>query len=104
MKRILTLITLLSTLFLASCKVNWLGEQYDTEWWVIFIPVSAILIGVWGIGGLLIAKKSYICPECKNTFHPRWWKTAFSIHIGSDRVLTCPNCGRRGFCKVNNYE
>ncbi len=104
MKRILTLITLLSTLFLASCKVNWFGEQYDAEWWVIAIPVAILSVAILIISKITLSNKTYICPQCKESFRPKWWKAAFSIHLGSDRVLKCPRCGRRGFCKVYNDE
>ncbi len=99
-KKIAIFFVLICSLLLTSCQVNWFGDQIDVEWWVIAVPVAIILIATWGIGGLLISKKSYICPECKKVFHPKWWKTAFSVHVGNDRVFKCPNCGRKGFCKV----
>ena len=104
MKKILTLITLLSTLFLASCKVNWFGEQIDAEWWVIFIPVAILTVVILAIGKITLSKKTYICPECQKEIRPKWWQAFFAIHVDSDRVLKCPNCGRRGFCKVYKDE
>ena len=101
-KRQLTLCACLCTLtvLLTSCTVNWFDKQYDVVWWVIAIPVTiwslAWLIG----GGMYIASKTYICPQCRRKFHPLWWKAMFSLHINDDRLFKCPHCGKRSFCKL----
>ena len=100
----LSIITIFSTFFLSSCRVNWFGEQVDVEWWLIAIPVALLVIAVLMIGKITFSEKTYICPECKKTFRPKWWKALFAIHMNSDRVLKCPHCGRKGFCKVNNDD
>ena len=86
---------------LTSCKVNWLDQQYDVPWWVIAVPVVIFSAIVFFVAGKHIASKLYVCPKCNKTFHPKWWKVAFSIHMNDDRVFKCPNCGRKGFCPLS---
>jgi len=88
-------------LSLTSCKVNWFDQQYDVPWWVIAVPVVMLSAIVFFVAGKHIASKEYVCPKCNKTFHPKWWKAAFSIHMNDDRVFKCPHCGRKGFCSLS---
>ena len=116
MKKLLVLIFALFTMLsLTSCKVNWFGEQIDTPWYAVAIPVAVLAtpwyavaipvavlaIAILIIGKLTFSKKKYICPECKTVFAVKWWEALFALHYNSDRVLKCPHCGRCGFCKVS---
>lgn len=88
-------------LSLTSCKVNWFDQQYDVPWWVIAVPVVMLSAIVFFVAGKHIASKEYVCPKCNKTFHPKWWKAAFSIHMNDDRVFKCPHCGRKEFCSLS---
>lgn len=96
---LLTFITMLS---LTSCQVNWFDQHYDVPWWVIAVPAVLFLLIVLIAAGKCISKKEYVCPKCNQTFHPKWWKAAVSVHIGDDRVFKCPHCGRAGLCNVSH--
>ncbi len=48
-------------------------------------------------------KVSYICPECHDVFVPKFKEAFFANHTPFTRKLTCPNCGRKGFC-VETYR
>jgi len=88
------------TTFLCSCQVNWFDQHYDVSWWVIAVPVVIFSAIMWFVAGKYIASKKYVCPKCNQTFFPRWWKAAISVHINSDRVFRCPHCGKKGFCHL----
>ncbi len=98
------LLAALLTLSLTSCRVNWFDTHYDVQWWVIAIPSATIILAAWLITGLSVSKKKYRCPNCNHCFKPKWWRAALSVHFNSDRVLKCPNCGKKGFCKVANDQ
>ena len=102
-KKLSLIFVIISSLLLSltSCKVNWFGEQIDTPWYAVAIPVAVLAIAILIIGKLTFSKKKYICPECKTLFAVKWWKALFALHYNSDRVLKCPHCGRCGFCKVS---
>lgn len=40
----------------------------------------------------------YICPECNMQFKPAMHDFLFSKHTPKTRKLTCPKCGRKGYC------
>ena len=44
-------------IFLTSCKVNWFGEQIDTPWYAVAIPVAVLAIAILIIGKLTFSKK-----------------------------------------------
>ena len=41
----------------------------------------------------------YRCAGCSETFVPTFWAHAFGLNIVSKRLLKCPYCGKRSFCK-----
>ena len=86
--------TLLS-LMLCSCKVNWFGSSYDVAWYYVAIPVLLILVVCY----IILISGTYICPECKTEFKPKWYQISVCFHVGSKRILKCPNCNRKGFCE-----
>ena len=85
--------------FLTSCQLNLFGQTFDVKWWVIFIPVLFFTAATFVIAGKAIASHEFICPACNKKFRPKWWKAFFSFHLNDDRVLKCPHCGRKGFCR-----
>lgn len=106
MKRIIICIFTLALLLLTltSCQVNWFGTTLEVDWWVVAIPVAVIIVATLIIGAITLSDKHYICPECKKTFRPGWIKALFTVHAGSDKVLKCPHCGRKGFCKISKED
>lgn len=41
---------------------------------------------------------AYICPQCHAIVHSPLKECLFSAHTPKTRKLTCPSCGRKGFC------
>jgi len=87
-------------LLLSSCTVNWFDKQYDVPWWVIAIPVVILVLIFLVVARKCFSSREYVCPSCNHTFSPKWWQAALTVHINSDRVLKCPHCGKRGFCRL----
>lgn len=97
MKKLLLTITLIiSVLMLSSCKVNWFGESFDVPWYCVVIPVVLLFVIVYAF----IISRTYVCPECKTEFKPKWYQLYACIHLNGERLNKCPHCGRKGFCKI----
>ena len=99
MKKATTLLlTLCAALSLCSCKVNWFTTTIDVPWYVmmltVVLPVAIALI----ISYRVLMSRTYICPECKTEFSPKWYQLSVAVHFMGKRLATCPHCGRRGFC------
>lgn len=87
-------------LLLSSCTVNWFDGPHDVPWWTVAIPTVLLFIILAVIARRCFTGKAYICPQCRETFSPAWWRAALTVHLNSNRVFKCPHCGRRGFCRV----
>jgi DNA-directed RNA polymerase subunit RPC12/RpoP len=85
---------------LSSCTVNWFDKQYDVAWWAIAVPVALLAVILFVAARLSFTGKTYVCPACSREFSPPWWKIPLAVHINSDRVLKCPHCGARSFCRL----
>ena len=100
MKKLLLIITsVILTLTLTSCTVNWFGETRDVAWYVVAIPVAIILV----LGYIIIMSKTFVCPKCNTEFKPKWYHLDATIHNMDKRVGRCPKCGYKGFCKIKKY-
>ena len=99
MKRFLKLFVLCAVLLicLTSCTVNWFGETREAPWWTIAIPVVIVSI----ISYYIIYTRTYVCPYCGFTFKPKWYELSALTHYCKARLMKCPACGKRGFCKPN---
>jgi len=96
MKKILLVATLfMSVLMFSSCKVNLFGSSFNVPWNFIAIPVVVLFLVLYAT----IISKNYICPECKTEIKPKWYQFSVCIHYMGKRVVKCPKCGRKGFCK-----
>lgn len=67
-------------------------------WWpcLVGLPVT-VAIAVW-LSVYYFNKVSYICPKCHRVFRPRFKEAFWANHTPTTRRLTCPHCGRKGFC------
>jgi len=65
------------------------------------LTVSTVLIIIIGvlIAQIVISRQKYVCPKCGAVISPKWYHLSASLHMGSDRVVKCPYCGRKGFCR-----
>lgn len=97
MKKLLSILLIISyAMVLASCKVNWFGAQYDVEWYVIALPVTAIFV----CGYILLMRTTFICPRCGTHFRPKWYQLQVTIHFNHKRYAKCPACNFKGFCET----
>ena len=71
-------------------------------WWpfAVGMPV-ALALAAW-ISVFYFKRTAYICPGCHNIFKPSFKQAFFASHTPRTRKLTCPECGRKGFC-VETY-
>ena len=67
-------------------------------WW-LFV-VWACLAAIYGtvVSVCYFNHVAYICPECHETFKPRFKEAFWAHHTPTMRRLTCPACGRKGLC------
>ena len=97
MKKILfSFLLLCATISLCSCKVNWFTGTIDVPWYFVVIPIILVFIAAYAI----LMSQTYVCPDCNTEINPKWYQLSVCIHFGGKRVVKCPNCGRRGFCKT----
>ena len=94
MKKLLYTIPLLP-LFLTSCDAHIGSRHYDVPWYDIAIIIAVIST----VGYLIIIKGTYKCPECEEEFSPKWYELSACLHEGKKRLVKCPKCGKRGFCR-----
>ena len=89
-------------LALTSCTlpVNWLGETYDVAWYVVILPVLAILIAAH----ILLLSRTYVCPKCKNRFKVKWYQISVWVHFCGRRVAKCPFCQQTSYCDVETHR
>ena len=70
----------------------------DGLWW-LFILWGLVAIP-WGIivSVYYFRHVAYICPACHAVFSPKFKEAFWANHTPRMRKLTCPTCGRKGFC------
>ncbi len=68
-------------------------------WWWLYVAVLAATIPA-GIALSIYYYRnvSYVCPGCHKVFRPTFREVFFAPHTPKTRKLTCPECGRRGYC------
>ena len=98
MKRTFLFLSMLLPLALTSCEVHLANRTYDVPWWLIVIPEAIFIVLVTYIMGRVIASEKYACPLCGKTFYPKTWAVIFSFHMGNQRALRCPHCGKKDMC------
>ena len=67
-------------------------------WWPFVLwVVVAVSWGTW-VSRYYFRHVKYICPECHEVFKPAMKEAFWANHTPTARKLTCPACGRKGFC------
>ena len=67
-------------------------------WWPFALYAALAVPYVVWIFQYFWQKTAYICPGCHTVFKPGKREFFFSRHTIGTRKLTCPCCGRHGFC------
>ena len=88
-------ITAVCALLLSGCTVNWFDKTYDVPWYVVAVPIILLCI----IAHVTVMSGTYVCPKCGEEFKPKWYQISAYMHMGRSRLVKCPKCGRRDFCK-----
>ena len=88
-------ISFLLMIFAASFAVT------ITAWRIALIAAGFVLfvIGVVYCVKLEHDAGYYECPECGETYIPTMKAVVFAPHIGRNRKMTCPHCGKRAYHK-----
>ena len=84
-----------ASLLLTACEANWFGETVDVPWYFIAIPLCLVIV----ISYLVLMNTTFVCPSCEAEFKPKWYQLSVGIHHMNKRLLKCPKCGKRSFCK-----
>ena len=67
-------------------------------WWPFILwALVAVSWGIW-VSRYYFRHVKYICPECHEVFKPTLKEAFWANHTPTARKLTCPACGRKGFC------
>ncbi len=98
MRKKISLFLILFTVCLSlySCRVNWFNTSYDVPWYYVAVPVAIIFV----IAYFVLMSSTYVCPDCKTEFKPKWYQLSVTVHFMGKRIAKCPKCGRKGFCDV----
>lgn len=67
-------------------------------WWPFLLGLAAVIVGSIWMVYYYYHNVKYICPQCHAVFRPRFWEMFWANHTPNTRKLTCPECGRKGFC------
>ena len=70
------------------------GLWPDTVVFSVVVTVIAMIIAQ-----IIISRQKYVCPKCGAVISPKWYHLSASLHMGSDRIVKCPHCKRKGFCR-----
>jgi len=80
-------------------RVNIENNTVLLQWFDIAVSTAVIIVVAIIIAQIVISHQKYVCPKCGAVISPKWYHLSAGLHIGSDRVVKCPCCGRKGFCK-----
>lgn len=61
--------------------------------WACVAVVYGVLVSIYYFNHV-----AYICPECHNIFKPKFKEAFWAGHTPKMRRLTCPQCGKKGYC------
>jgi len=67
-------------------------------WWPFVLGMIVEIIGAVWVSRYYFKNIAYICPECHEVFRPNFKEAFWARHTPRTRRLTCPHCGRKGFC------
>lgn len=63
---------------------------------ILYLPL--LIVGCTVIFYFYTRNVQYICPACHKVFTPKYKEAFFARHTLRTRMLTCPDCGHKGFC------
>ena len=78
--------------------VTFIHGMKTGTWWPFLVGFAAVIAGSVWISCYYYRNVAYICPQCHEVFRPRFKEMFWANHTPTTRKLTCPHCGRKGFC------
>lgn len=102
-KYILSAILFIISLILFGTSIILTSYDFKMLWLVI---VSTILfITLFILTCMFYFKNTeFICPHCNTQFKPKTLNSVMAIHTPTKRLLTCPNCNKKAWCKEKFIE
>ena len=76
-----------------------LVEYYNFPWWTLIISETILIFSIIVLCFIYFKNTEFICPHCNTQFKPKTSKAIMAPHFGNIRLLTCPNCNKKGWCK-----
>lgn len=94
-RRVILSVGILMELIEVATAILWIRSGIWQPFAIGMVPV--VLLGVW-VSRYYLKNVAYICPRCHAVFRPGGKEAFFAPHTPTTRRLTCPHCGRKGFC------
>ena len=76
---------------------------FTGSWWLFVAYVVVAVPWAIVISRYYYKSVAYICPQCHEVFKPSFKEMFWAPHTPRTRKLTCPHCGRKGYC-VETYD
>lgn len=76
---------------------------FTGSWWLFAVYVCVAIPWAIIISRYYYKSVAYICPQCHEVFKPSFKEMFWAPHTPRTRKLTCPHCGRKGYC-VETYD
>ena len=95
---VLTITTMIFYFGIIALAYHTLGE--GTTLGIIVSVSTVILVAVCFYAFKLEVDAGYYeCRDCHHRFKPEYWKALIAHHLGTNRCLKCPKCGKRTWAK-----
>lgn len=72
--------------------------------WSAFMTLLLVVVILLSIGGMILARHTWICHNCGKRFKKKWWQLMISVHMNGKRLMTCPHCKERDMCSTAEKE
>lgn len=81
------------------CEVIGIGLSWKSrQVWPAVLGFGRAITVVQKVTHTYYQQVSYMCPNCQQQFKPPYRTWLFAPHTSQTRLLTCPNCGFKGYC------
>lgn len=96
------IITMLVLFLMLSILLAFHMETYGESVAGITLLIASLIIFIIGCGiavNIEVNLGKNKCSKCGHEFQPIFKKAVFAPHIGFTRLLTCPKCNKKSWCK-----
>lgn len=83
-----TVLQIVSIILWTTTGIWWLFAV-----WACVAVIYGVLVSIYYFNHV-----AYICPECHHIFKPKFKEAFWAGHTPKMRRLTCPQCGKKGYC------